>query len=62
MPTTLERPVPGGDGDGDRVAAEAEFLAHGIDVSGHSACLGGLERFLRAHRQRLLLELEQDSN
>lgn len=62
MPTILEKPVPGGDGDGDRIVAEAEFLAHGVDVSDHNVCLGGFERFLHAHRQRLLFELEQDSN
>lgn len=62
MPTTYERPVPGGDSEGDRAAAGAEFLAHGIDVSSRNTCLGGFERFLHAHRQRLLFKLEQDSD
>lgn len=59
MPDILERPVPAGDGDSDRVAAEAEFLAYGIDVSSRQVSLGGFERFLQAHQERLLSEWER---
>lgn len=31
---TIERVVPGGDGDADRGIADAEMYAHGIDVYG----------------------------